>query len=57
MNPETRRVFEIRSRFIRHVRAFLDNRGYMEVETPVSEHHFRRRDGTGHLSPITTRWI
>ncbi len=35
MNPETRRAFEIRSRFIRHVRAFLDTRGYMEVETPV----------------------
>ncbi|MGE4484572.1 MAG: lysine--tRNA ligase [Oscillospiraceae bacterium] len=35
MNPETRRTFEIRSRFIKHVRAFLDNRGYMEVETPV----------------------
>jgi lysyl-tRNA synthetase class 2 len=35
MNPQTRRVFEIRSRFIRHVRSFLDNRGYMEVETPV----------------------
>lgn len=35
MNPETRRTFEIRSRFIRHIRTFLDNRGYMEVETPV----------------------
>ncbi|MEL4105531.1 lysine--tRNA ligase [Oscillospiraceae bacterium WX1] len=35
MNPETRRVFEIRSRFISHIRAFLDARGYMEVETPV----------------------
>ncbi|MEG0035080.1 MAG: lysine--tRNA ligase [Oscillospiraceae bacterium] len=35
MNPEVRRNFEIRSRFIRHVRTFLDNRGYMEVETPV----------------------
>ena len=35
MNPETRRAFEIRSRFIRHVRSFLDGRGYMEVETPV----------------------
>ncbi len=35
MNPETRRVFEIRSRFIRHIRSFLDARGYMEVETPV----------------------
>lgn len=35
MNPETRRVFEIRSSFIRYIRSFLDARGYMEVETPV----------------------
>ena len=35
VNPEVRRNFEIRSKFIRHVRSFLDKRGYMEVETPV----------------------
>ncbi|MEG1658373.1 MAG: amino acid--tRNA ligase-related protein, partial [Oscillibacter sp.] len=35
MNPEVRRNFEIRSKFIKHVRDFLDARGYMEVETPV----------------------
>ena len=35
VNPEVRRTFEIRSGFIRHVRDFLDARGYMEVETPV----------------------
>ena len=35
VNPEVRRTFEIRSGFIRHVRDFLDSRGYMEVETPV----------------------
>lgn len=35
VNPEVRRTFEIRSGFIRHVRTFLDKRGYMEVETPV----------------------
>ena len=35
MNPEVRRTFTIRSRFISYVRKFLDNRGYMEVETPV----------------------
>lgn len=35
MNPETRRTFEIRSKFIRFLRSYLDNRGYMEVETPV----------------------
>jgi len=35
MNEESRRVFEVRSRFIRFVRRYLDERGYMEVETPV----------------------
>jgi len=35
MNPQTRKTFETRSAFIRHVRNFLDARGYMEVETPV----------------------
>ncbi|MEQ2444492.1 lysine--tRNA ligase [Pseudoflavonifractor intestinihominis] len=35
VNPEVRQAFVIRSRFIKHVREFLDNRGYMEVETPV----------------------
>ena len=35
MSDESRRNFEIRSRFISHVRCYLDARGYMEVETPV----------------------
>lgn len=35
MNDETKRTFEIRSKFIKHVRKYLDDRGYMEVETPV----------------------
>jgi|Cm827metagenome_2_1110796.scaffolds.fasta_scaffold02082_2 lysyl-tRNA synthetase class 2 len=35
VNPEVKRNFVIRSRFIKHVRDFLDGRGYMEVETPV----------------------
>ena len=35
VNPEVRRTFEIRSKFITHVRRYLDERGYMEVETPV----------------------
>ena len=35
VNDDSRRNFEIRSKFISYVRRFLDNRGYMEVETPV----------------------
>ena len=35
VNPEVRQAFVVRSKFIKHVRDFLDGRGYMEVETPV----------------------
>ena len=35
VNPDVKRNFEIRSRFIGYLRSFLDGRGYMEVETPV----------------------
>ena len=35
VNPEVKRNFIIRSQFVKHVRDFLDGRGYMEVETPV----------------------
>ncbi|MBQ9268281.1 MAG: lysine--tRNA ligase [Oscillospiraceae bacterium] len=35
MNPEVRRNFEIRSKFIKYLRNYLDDRGYIEVETPV----------------------
>ena len=35
MNEESRRAFEIRSKFVKYLRNFLDSRGYMEVETPV----------------------
>ena len=35
MNPEVRKTFELRSRFIKYLRDFLDGRGYIEVETPV----------------------
>ncbi len=35
MSDESRRNFEIRSKFISYVRRYLEGRGYMEVETPV----------------------
>ena len=35
VNPDVKRNFIIRSQFIKHVRDFMDARGYMEVETPV----------------------
>ncbi|MEE3459942.1 MAG: lysine--tRNA ligase [Candidatus Faecousia sp.] len=35
VNPEVKRNFDIRSRFIRFMRNYLDGQGYIEVETPV----------------------
>lgn len=35
MNPEARRVLEVRSSVIRTLRSFLDERGFLEVETPM----------------------
>ena len=35
MNPESKRNFEIRSRFVAYLRRYLDDLGVMEVETPV----------------------
>ena len=35
VNPEVKKNFIIRSRFIKHLRNYLDNMGYVEVETPV----------------------
>jgi len=35
MNPDVKRKFVVRSQFIKHLRNYLDNMGYIEVETPV----------------------
>ena len=35
VNPEVKQNFIIRSKFLKHMRNYLDNMGYIEVETPV----------------------
>src|SRR5947199_3442137 len=37
VNPDSRRVFETRSRVIAAIRAFMTARGYLEVETPMMQ--------------------
>src|SRR3954451_20035339 len=37
VTPESRRVFEIRSRVLAAIRTFLNARGYLEVETPMMQ--------------------
>lgn len=34
-DPDSRKVFETRSKIIREIRRWLDDRGFLEVETPV----------------------
>jgi lysyl-tRNA synthetase class 2 len=37
VNPESRRVFQIRSKVLASIRGFLNARGYLEVETPMMQ--------------------
>jgi lysyl-tRNA synthetase class 2 len=37
VNPDARRVFEVRSRVVSSLRAFLLTRGFLEVETPMMQ--------------------
>src|SRR5258708_10835064 len=35
VHPDVREVFRVRTRIVQGIRAFLDGKGYLEVETPV----------------------
>jgi lysyl-tRNA synthetase class 2 len=37
VNPEARRVFDVRARTLQAIRSFLDARGFLEVETPMMQ--------------------
>jgi lysyl-tRNA synthetase class 2 len=37
VNPDSRRVFETRARVVSTIRRFLDERGFLEVETPMMQ--------------------
>jgi lysyl-tRNA synthetase class 2 len=50
-NPDTRRVFEIRSAVIRYLRDLLTGRGFLEVETPIMQPIY----GGAAARPFTTR--
>ncbi len=37
VNPRTREIFQRRTQIVRFLRSFLDNEGFMEVETPMMQ--------------------
>ena len=45
MNPEVRETFVKRSKIISSIRRYLDERGFMEVETPMLVSERGRRGG------------
>ena len=48
VHPEVRRVFETRADVIRFLRRFLDQRGFLEVETPLLQPLTPRRSGSAY---------
>lgn len=37
VNPQARQIFTTRTRIVRHLRNFLDSKGFLEVETPMMQ--------------------
>ncbi|HEY7193632.1 MAG TPA: lysine--tRNA ligase [Gemmatimonadales bacterium] len=52
VHPEVREVFRLRTRIVQGIRAFLDARGYLEVETPVLQPLY----GGAAAVPFKTHW-
>ncbi|HTI03971.1 MAG TPA: lysine--tRNA ligase, partial [Gemmatimonadales bacterium] len=52
VHPEVREVFRVRTRIVQAIRAFLDGKGYLEVETPVLQPLY----GGATASPFKTHW-
>jgi lysyl-tRNA synthetase class 2 len=52
VHPEVREVFRLRARVVSAIRAFLDARGYLEVETPVLQPLY----GGATARPFTTHY-
>lgn len=49
-DPESRKVFETRSKIVKEIRRFLDDKGFMEVETPTLQPIY----GGAAATPFTT---
>ena len=58
-NPESQKVFVTRARIISSLRRQLEERGFVEVETPMMQPLYGGRDGAARSSRITIRstWI
>src|SRR5207253_2571304 len=52
VHPEVRDIFRLRARVVRHLRRFFDDRGYVEVETPVLQPVY----GGAAARPFTTHY-
>jgi len=52
VNPESRKVFETRSKLVHWIRSYLNDSGYLEVETPILQNLY----GGAHARPFTTHY-
>ena len=57
VNPEVRKTFEVRSKFIRDMRSYLDEQRLYGSGNAGAEHHSQAGLRRVRSSPTTTRWI
>lgn len=53
VNPDVKDTFVLRSKILQSMRRYLDDQGFLEVETPTM-HHIPGGASAGHLLPTTT---
>ena len=56
VTPRTSEIFKARTAIVRELRQFFDEKGFMEVETPMMQAIPRRRYGQALLKRTTTLW-
>lgn len=52
VNPQSKKVFEMRSKLVQWIRTYLNDSGYLEVETPILQNLY----GGAHARPFTTHY-
>ena len=54
-NERSREIFLMRAKVLAAIREHMNERDFVELETPILQRHDRRRRGAARSKPTTTR--